>query len=409
MAMYICVAVCWASDVVRERWSSVELRRYRPCVTTELLLAPPEPRITDPAIFAGLLEPGVQAAQALLVLGKVARTAFYVPPGASARRSADPVFSCDGATLRAESFSPCCGVHARLDVPLAGQPEGTHRSGCTNVDLGEATRTVLSGIVGAEPLHLTVRGDGVRFGSLDGTEDEEVVPVPGRWVAGFAEVAAVTSAMTRQAGLDEPSARSFLRQLPTRPGGASWAVRSGSGLRLSARGGQAAIAATGVHRLRVVEPLLRFVRGLTVYGVPGGEVASWELVLDAARFTVTLSPAPARGFSGEGGLLAAQVAGPVDPELFTGRIGHDLAAGVMFERALPSGRRRPERRLEKARGLVAAGAVLRLPDGGYEIRHGMSIQRARLDPLGCTCQWWARHQGSRGPCSHLLAAQMLAG
>ncbi|MGO4428416.1 SWIM zinc finger family protein [Streptomyces sp. MCAF7] len=24
----------------------------------------------------------------------------------------------------------------------------------------------------------------------------------------------------------------------------------------------------------------------------------------------------------------------------------------------------------------------------------------------CTCQWWAEHQGRRGPCSHALAVRI---
>jgi hypothetical protein len=32
----------------------------------------------------------------------------------------------------------------------------------------------------------------------------------------------------------------------------------------------------------------------------------------------------------------------------------------------------------------------------------------RLSPSGvrCTCPWFSKHQGQRGPCKHVLAAQM---
>lgn len=375
-------------------------------MTTDLLLAPPARETATPVIFDGLLEPGAQAAQALLVLGRIARTRFFLPPNMLRRiiAESDPVFTADGQTLRAESFSPCCGVHARLDV----WPEGRLGSGCTNVDLGEAARAVLSGVVGAEPLHLTVHGDGIRLRTLDGAESEDRVPLPKRWVAGFAEIAAITATAVRRAELGQTEARTFLRQLPT-AGTSSWAVRSGRGLRLTSRGGPEAIPATGLHRLRVVEPLIRFTQGLSGYAAPGGESASWVLHLDRARFTVTLSPSPARGFSGEGGWLTALSAGLDAPELVNGQSGHDVVTGTWFDRPLPSGGTPAYARLTKARALVEAGAVRALPEGGYEIAHGSSVQRVRLDPAGCTCAWWAENQEQRGPCSHLLAARLSAG
>ncbi|MGW0520880.1 SWIM zinc finger family protein [Crossiella sp. NPDC003009] len=372
---------------------------------TEVLLTPPDQAVDTATIVDGLLEPGAQAAQALLVLGKIARTRFWVHPSMLSRLLAesDPVFTADGATLRAESFSPCCGVHARLDL----RPVGTVGRGCTNVDLSADTRAVLAGVAGEEPLHLRVRGDGIRLRTLDGDGAEDRVPLPERWVAGFAEIAAVTAGATRRAELDQAAARSFLRQLPAQDT-ASWVVPSGRGLRLTARRTAEAIPAAGLHRLRVADPLVRFTRGLSVYAAPGAETASWVLHLDRARLTVTLSPAPSRGFSGEGGWLTTLVGGAADPDLVTGRRGHDVVDGVWFDRPLPSGRAPANGRLTKARTLVAAGAVRALPGGGYEIAHGSSVQRVRLSPDGCTCAWWAEHQDRRGPCSHVLAARLSA-
>ncbi|WP_409492053.1 hypothetical protein [Amycolatopsis sp. cmx-11-12] len=45
-----------------------------------------------------------------------------------------------------------------------------------------------------DPLHLTVRGNGTRLRILDGQNDESLVPLPDRWVAGVAEVTAVKRA-----------------------------------------------------------------------------------------------------------------------------------------------------------------------------------------------------------------------
>ena len=40
---------------------------------------------------------------------------------------------------------------------------------------------------------------------------------------------------------------------------------------------------------------------------------------------------------------------------------------------------------------------------GTEVEH-----RVRLRPEGdtCTCPWYGKHQGDRGPCKHVLAARL---
>ncbi|WP_414943555.1 hypothetical protein [Amycolatopsis sp. cmx-11-32] len=133
----------------------------------------------------------------------------------------DSVFTADRTPLRAEAFSPCFGVYARLDL----LDVGSLGEGCANVDLSEATRTVLAGVVARGPLHLTVRGDGIRLRTVDGQNDESLVPLPDRWVAGFAEVAAVTTGSVEKAELDKLETRAFLRRLPAAVG-KSWAVVS---------------------------------------------------------------------------------------------------------------------------------------------------------------------------------------
>jgi hypothetical protein len=381
--------------------------------TAVLLAATPESATSTPVIFDGLLEPGAQAAQALLVLGKVARSRFFTPPSMLARiiAESDPVISADGATLRAESFSLCCGVHARFDVLPGDAMIGT---GCTNVDLSVPTRDLLAGVAGIEPLALTVRGDGIRLRTLDGDQDESRARLPPRWVRGFAEVAAVTAAMTARAHLDSAALRSFLRSIPARVDGSpAWVVRSGTGLRLTRYATPDAVPAGGLHRLRIVEPLLRFAKSMTLFGPADGatgEASVWVLELTGARFTVTLSPTPARGFSGEGGWLSALADDLVAADIAGGRVGFDLGAGEWFDRPLPVPETDVEARnprFAKARMLAGSGAV-HVTGTGFEVRHGESIQRVRLDPDGCTCPWWAKHGGRRGPCSHVLAARLSA-
>ncbi len=61
-----------------------------------------------------------------------------------------------------------------------------------------------------------------------------------------------------------------------------------------------------------------------------------------------------------------------------------------------------------ARALVDAGAVRLDGDIAY-VRSGDAEHVVRRTGAGarCTCPWFGKHQGSRGPCKHVLAADML--
>ena len=65
-------------------------------------------------------------------------------------------------------------------------------------------------------------------------------------------------------------------------------------------------------------------------------------------------------------------------------------------------------RLAAARRLLAPGAV-RAGPGGHEVQgtHGLYRVLPEGGRLRCTCLFEARHQGSRGPCTHALAVQLL--
>lgn len=63
-------------------------------------------------------------------------------------------------------------------------------------------------------------------------------------------------------------------------------------------------------------------------------------------------------------------------------------------------------RLASARDLVASGAVIAFA-GGAIVRTADAEHRVVLGlPDRCTCPWWGKHQGTRGPCKHVLAARI---
>jgi hypothetical protein len=62
--------------------------------------------------------------------------------------------------------------------------------------------------------------------------------------------------------------------------------------------------------------------------------------------------------------------------------------------------------LRDARALVAAGAVTLTADGAVVISNGTGhhVIGTAGGTGRCTCPWWGKHRGERGPCKHVLAA-----
>jgi hypothetical protein len=408
--------------------------------------------VAHPHFFDGSLGHAEQMAGALLVVSRVARTRFYTPPGmlAAVLRAADPVATSNGDRLRFESFSACCGVHARLDV-LPGALDGPALdTGTTNVDVNPPMRRALAGIGGLDPLHLTI-GEDLTVSTVEGSVTEQRVPLPERWLKGFAEVQVAAAAMRPVLDVPAVEARRFLVSLPRATGARTaplWVVPAGRGLRLTGRPGAGAVCLAGPERLRVLEPLLRFATRLRAHAPadPGTTASVWELQLRDARLVVTLSPEVSRGFSGEGGVLRdladprsgedaallsvllaweprvdvpalARQAGIDESRVqraltrlgAAGRVGYDNAEGAWFHRELPydpDALAAMHPRLQDARDLLAAGAVT-LDGDAATVRSGETTHLLRRTPTGwrCTCPWFGRHQDGRGPCKHVLAVE----
>ncbi|MFD7452799.1 SWIM zinc finger family protein [Kitasatospora sp. NPDC059827] len=406
----------------------------------------------NPRFFAGFLAEPAPAAAALLAVADVAAARYHQP---RLRASLDPVVTANGDRLRFESFSGCCGVYARLDVLGAGLDGGEIGHGTTNVDVNDPLREALTRIGPAEPLHLAVGPDALEVTGFDGPLVERKVPLPERWLRGFAETQVVAAGFDLRAELGAAEAVRFLRSLPRGGrGGVGWVVPAGRTLRPTTRPVPGAVCLPGPERLVALQRVLRHALGLRVYGPvagPAPTACAWEVVLPGMRLTLTLSPDASRGFSGEGGVLDALATGTVeqDAELIavllaweprieaaelaeqsglsvervraaltrlgtSGQIGYDTAEAAHFHRRLPYDAGRAEAanpRLRAARALVAAGAVRLEGDGGTAVvTVDDHLQRVRTDASGrvsCTCLWWAKYRGGRGPCKHALAVGMV--
>jgi hypothetical protein len=412
-----------------------------------------------PYFFTGFLAEPAPAAQALLATAAIARARYHVAASSIQLLLRDPVVTSNADRLRFESFSGCCGVHARLDLPPAALAARPAASGTTNVDFNPPMRAALAGAVAtASQLLLKVGDQEVTAVTERASVTERKVELPSRWVKGFGEVCALHARMRPVAELTGADATRFIAGLPRAARGPLWAVPAGRSLSLTAIPKPGAACLAGPERLAELRPLLRFTKRLRVYAPLSAEgddragaaghaalpsASSWELTLGeaGARFTLTLSPERYRGFSGEGALLGAladAAAGDagliglllgwdpvIDPASMAasaglsaervaaalavlaswGAVGYDLACGAYFHRELPLGAEveRVHPRLADARALVTAGQVTLMQDGALSGDHRVSFA-AGGD--ACTCPWWGKHRGTRGPCKHVLAARI---
>ena len=402
--------------------------------------------------FRGHLLAPRRGADLALTLAHVVETRFYTPPGMLQRilRQRDPVITCGGGMLRLEGFSTCCGVYARVDYRDEAFDADRLEPGTSNVDFNPPMRAALAKLRDGERASLEVSASGFTLDSESaGAAFERKVQLPVRWIKGFVEVQAYQSRMERRFEISGAMVQRFLRELPRdRTSGTVWLTPMGNSLRLSHAPAPGGVEAGGIDRLRVVAPVARHATSIAVYSSGDGATA-WRVETPDARLFIVLSPEPSRGFSGEGQMLGALAEGStvtsrlrallrwqrnLSPralaeelhateanvgaalaELGTcGLAGYDLADGAYFHRELPFDVSKIERlhpRLTGARELVTSGAVEIDGDGAW-VRGREADYRVRRDNSGewrCSCPWAARNGISRGPCKHILAAQIAAG
>jgi len=95
-----------------------------------------------------------------------------------------------------------------------------------------------------------------------------------------------------------------------------------------------------------------------------------------------------------------------------GLVGRDAAEDAWFRRDLPFAAARIgtlQPRVRRAGQIAASDIHSARVEGGHEVfvRSGRIEHRVLLvgDEARCTCLWYSRHRGSRGPCRHELAAR----
>ena len=403
--------------------------------------------------FWGRLRDSWLAARGLTTLAKVVASRF-VPQSAALR---DPIVTAGAGMLRFEAFSSCNGVYARLDLGPAALDGEFLSSGTTNVDFNEPMVNALSRISRTEPVLLSVGEKEVVLERAAGKVTERKVALPERWIKGLTAVQGYLAVMEEKMALTRAQAVQLVQSIP--PGTARsdfFLVLRGARPAFAPVGSAGAVRVGGVHRLRLLEGLLPLCEGVRVFGTADGQAVAFVVAMGGGQeFVLALSAAVSRGFSGEGNQLdtlleelpAEWITGAnnlfrgnetFNPTLFAvehglapdtvdrlcaslsamGLLGFDLTENHYFYRRLPFKMERIVKlnpRLKNARALLDAADDVQLVGVGAAGRtearvRGTGVWHTVLvggtEPPRCTCPWFTGNQGERGPCKHILAAQL---
>lgn len=405
-----------------------------------------------PHFFSGqLLQPRLSA-ELLSAVHRTVAARFFTPANSLAKAIAlaDPIVTAGAGLLRFEGFSGCGSAHVRVDLLPSAYAGDFVGSGCTNVDFNAPMRAALARVREDEALFCEVGRSELALRSGGGEVIEKKVPLPTRWLRGLLEVQAYQARMHCQLEASGLQALRFFRSLPKASTARTplWIAAGPQGLSLGATPRADSVRCADVQRLRLLEPLLARASALRLYADEAQQASAWELDFGSARITLTLSAETWRGFSGEGQALRALIRAEDESALASvraqlrwqarldaselaaqlrlaperidsalqrlansGLVGYDLHAGSYFHRELPLQRDwiadfHP--RLQAARELLAQQAVT-LQGAQAEVRSGDTLYTLRRlhGAWRCTCPWFAKHQGERGPCKHVLAAEAI--
>ena len=404
-----------------------------------------------PHFFEGRLVAPRAFGDLMLVLSNVVRANFFRPLTPA---MLDPVITASNSKLRFEGFSGCCGAYVMAAIPAAAIDGRFIRRGTTNVDFNDPMRAALTRLNDRQATQLSVGSEAMSLASGASKVVEKKVKLPSRWIRGFCESHIYQGRLEPYAELTGMQARQLLQLTPrsparralylqTRSDGARWStVDSGGGIRVG-----------GAHRLSIIEPLTRQASSLRIWVDRDSSVSAWIVDNPSGSLMLMLSPDLDRGFSGEGqaleGLSSADCrvhlpairaqlkwqdtlstselaqAASIDNTsaenslsvLGTqGVVGFDLSDQAYFHRELPFAIDAIEKyqgRLEGARELAAKTAVTAVPGSGpnqvFEVVSEDATYKVTLIAGGdwrCTCPWYGKHKGQRGPCKHLLAVRL---
>lgn len=415
----------------------------------------------DPLFFNGEIIYPTIVSGGLLVLADVVSTRYfkYVPV---AQR--DPILSAQGDILRAECFSACNGVYARMDL-FQSALDGEILYGTTNVDIGSNLRKSLFNVKQGDRLKFRIGDDGwkaLHSKNLDGSVLTDIhiqrpVKMPDRWVRALGNCAMLHQNMEYKFHIEGMQAKSFIAMLPAATGKerSGWLTPAKTGVMLKPKEEKNSVYISGLHRLSALKRVMSNVNAVYFYAPNDGEPGQMmiEVCMTGANITLSLTAKSYEGYSGEGALLDSlstpkilECADKIDDILnfesrldidkisksigivkndmndamellaVSGKLGFDVRDRAFFHRELPDD---PDRVLKDNPRLVGAKKLVEdteyIDDNIWHVKSGDTTYRViyptdeNLENAKCTCTWYLKHQNDRGPCKHILAVKLKKG
>ncbi|REC75856.1 SWIM zinc finger family protein [Chryseobacterium elymi] len=406
-----------------------------------------------PCFFWGDVSQPFILARCLITLSNIVKSSFNLSPFQMTLLK-DPIITVGNSRLRFEGFSHCAGVYARVDV----LPDGLHgeflENGTTNVDFNQSMITALGSIRPNEKIMLSVGEKEVGLYKEETKVIERKVPLPVKWIKGLSTVQIYLSESEKLHCFNKIQTQQLFRGIPKGSVKSDYyLIIRGNKPMFSPVKSVDAVCIGGLHRLRLLEPLLPYIDQLQVFPHADMQSTTWLLYMGNIRFSFSLSREAWRGFSGEGAVLDSLIDDISDewidaldkyayanqffnPSAFalneninlkktenlTGRLaamgllGYDLDDNGFFYRRLPFKINRIaglNPRMKNAEKLIAEGKVEILNKiaartearvEGTDVHHTVIIDH---DKERCTCEWFSKYQGERGPCKHVLAVKKI--
>ncbi|NDV66125.1 SWIM zinc finger family protein [Bacteroides sp. 224] len=406
-----------------------------------------------PCFFWGNVKNPFIMARCLITLSNIVKSSFNMSPFQMALLK-DPIVTAGNSCVRFEGFSHCAGVYARVDVLPDGLDGEFLENGTTNVDFNQPMLMALGGIRQNENVLLSIGQKEVGL-HLEGEKViERKVPLPTKWIKGLSTVQIYLSKAERVHTFNKIQTQQLFRGIPKgQVKNDYYLVVRGNTPMFTPVKSLNAICVGGLHRLRLLEPLLPYIDKMQVFPHPTMQSTTWQLYFGDVRFSFSLSRDAWRGFSGEGAALEALINDVSDewidaldkyayanqafnPTLFAieedmafdtvdnltarlaamGLLGFDLDENRFFYRRLPFKLNRImslNPRMKGANKLIEDGKIeiISQTKGRVEARvEGSGVRHTViLDEKGerCTCEWYSKYQGERGLCKHVLAVKKL--
>ncbi|MES1181361.1 MAG: SWIM zinc finger family protein, partial [Flavobacterium sp.] len=256
-----------------------------------------------PCFFWGKLTNPFITARCLIALSNVVKSSFSLSPADLAKLK-DPVVTAGNGKIRFEGFSHCAGVYARVDILPDGHDGEFLESGTTNVDFNQPMISALSRINRNEAVLLSVGKKDVSVSQGGEKITERKVPLPVKWIKGLTTVQLYMSEAEKMFSFNRTQALQLFQSIPNgKPKEDYYLVVRSNKPVFSAVKSLNSICVGGVHRLKLLEPLLPLADKLQVFPHPDMQSTTWQLYFGNVRFSLSLSRDAWRGFSGEGAAL----------------------------------------------------------------------------------------------------------